>query len=176
MNKCVLLILITLFSWGSASVWAHPESGNVTRSGWSIDTHSPNMIVGSASCSSGLCFVPIVLAEPERISFVLKLEVPDKYTRDKSLLSLKDHYAFLDIFKVDGKNVRFTKITTRDGVSFLEPTTDSGNYVIINKLLTQPTITFYQITSLTSWKINNEGFASQYKLLTAFRELYNSAI
>ncbi len=176
MNKHFLLALIALVSWIPTSIWAQPESGNITRSGWSIDTHSPNMIVGSASCSSGLCFVPIVLAEPDRISFVLKLELPETCTRDKSLLSLKDHYAFLDIFKVDGKNVRFTKITTRDGVSFLEPTTDSGNYVIINKLLTQPTITFYQITSLTSWKINNEGFASQYKLLTAFRELYNNAI
>ncbi len=176
MNKYLLPILITLFLWGPLRVWAHPESGKISRSGWSIDTHSPNMIIGSASCSSDFCFVPIVLAEPDRISFVLKLEFPDGCTRDKSLLSLKDHYAFLDIFKVDGNNVRFTKITTRDGISFLEPTTDNGNYFIINKLLTQPTVTFYQITSLTSWKIDNDGFASQYKLLTAFRELYNSAI
>ncbi|MGF1692096.1 hypothetical protein [Photobacterium kagoshimensis] len=176
MNKHLLLTLIALVSWMPTSIWAQPESGSITRSGWSIDTHSPNMIVGSASCSSDLCFVPIVLAEPDRISFVLKLELPVDCSIDKSLLSLKEHYAFLDIFKVDGNDVRFTKITSRDGVSFLEPTTDSGNYVIINKLLTQPAITFYQITSLTSWEINNEGFSSQYKLLTAFRELYNNAI
>ncbi len=157
---------------------AYPNdpSSVIRQTGWSIDTHSPNMIVGDPSCSSDLCFVPIIIAEPDNVSFVLRLDIPTETPNTEDFISLKEHYAFLDLFKVDDDFIRFTKITTHDGISFLKPTTSNGNYLIINKLLNQPDITFYKITSMTSWLIDSEGFASQYKLLLAFKELYNNAI